>query len=105
MECQAICPLGSVLERGRLGQGGPRNQWSRTVRGKTVVVALSAEQFAWMRQAITHQREAWAIMEQMHRLSLEYPWKKLPSTTRRKRLRGQGTGQKSSGVPRSLGLA
>jgi len=76
--------LGSVLERGRPGQGGPRYQWSRTVRGKTVTVALSAEQFAWLSQAIAHQREAWAIMEQMHRLSLEYLWKKLPSTTRRK---------------------
>lgn len=78
--------LGSVVERNQPGQGGPRYQWSRRVEGKTVTVALSAEQFAWLSQAIANQREAWGIMEQMHRLSLDYLWKNLPSTTRRKRL-------------------
>src|SRR4030095_9230099 len=78
--------LGSVFERNQPGQGGPRYQWSRRVDSKTVTVALSAEQFGWLRQAIANQREAWRIMEQMHRLSLDYMWKKLPSTARRKRL-------------------
>jgi hypothetical protein len=78
--------LGSVVERDRPGQGGPRYQWSRRVDSKTVTVALSAEQFAWLRRAIGNQREAWRTMEQMHRLSLDYMWKNLPSTTRRKRL-------------------
>jgi hypothetical protein len=78
--------LGSVLERNQPGQGGPRYQWSRRVASKTVTVALSAEQFVWLRRAIGNQREAWRIMEQMHRLSLDYMWKNLPSTTRRKRL-------------------
>ena len=36
--------LGSVLERKLPGQGGPRYQWSRRVEGKTITVALSAEQ-------------------------------------------------------------
>jgi len=78
--------LGSVLERNQPGQGGPRYQWSRRVTSKTVTVALSAEQFAWLRRAIANQRQAWNIMEQMHRLSLDYMWRKLPSTARRKRL-------------------
>jgi hypothetical protein len=78
--------LGSVLERALPGQGGPRYQWSRRVRGKTITVALSPEQFAWLKSAIANQRQAEALLSQMHRLSLEYMWKKLPSTTRRKRL-------------------
>ena len=78
--------LGSVLERGLPGQGGPRYQWSRRVQGKTITVALSAEQFAWLKVAIANQRKIEALLGQMHRLSLNYMWKRLPSTTRRKRL-------------------
>ena len=78
--------LGSVLERNQPGQGGPRYQWSRRVDGKTVTVALSAEQFAWLKQAIANQRKVWSILEKMQRLALEYMWKNLPSTVRRKAL-------------------
>jgi phosphodiesterase/alkaline phosphatase D-like protein len=78
--------LGSVVERDQPGQGGPRYQWSRRVEGKTITVALSAEQFAWLKAAIANQRKTWEIMAQMHQLTLEYMWKHLPSTARRKRL-------------------
>jgi len=78
--------LGSVLERNKPGQGGPRYQWSRRVAGKTITVALSAEQFAWLKQAIASQRDVWEILERMHQLSLDYMWKNIPSTSRRKRL-------------------
>ena len=78
--------LGSVLERDRPGQGGPRYQWSRRVKGKTVTVALSLEQFVWLKRAIANQRKVAALLAQMHRMSLEYMWKTLPSTSRRKRL-------------------
>lgn len=78
--------LGSVLERNLPGQGGPRYQWSRRVEGKTITVALSAEQFAWLKAAITNQRKASDLLSQMQKLSLQYMWKKLPSTSRRKRL-------------------
>ncbi len=78
--------LGSVLERSLPGQGGPRYQWSRRVEGKTVTVALSAEQFAWLKTAITNQRKVESLLNQMHQITLDYMWKKLPSTTRRKRL-------------------
>lgn len=78
--------LGSVVERGEPGRGGPRYQWTRRVEGKTVTVALSAEQFAWIKDAIANQRKAWALLEDMHRLSLQQMWKHLPSAPRRKPL-------------------
>jgi hypothetical protein len=78
--------LGSLVERGEPGQGGPRYQWSRRVAGKTVTVALSKEQFDWLQKAIQNQREAWDILSEMHRMTHEYMWKNLPSTSRRKRL-------------------
>ena len=49
--------LGSLVERDQPGQGGPRYQWSRRVGPKTVTVALSAEQFDWLKQAISNQRD------------------------------------------------
>ena len=78
--------LGSVLERKLPGQGGPRYQWSRRVKGKTITVALSAEQFAWLKTAIQTQREVWDLLSKMHPLTLDYMWKHLPSAPRRKRL-------------------
>ena len=78
--------LGSVVERNKPGQGGPRYQWSRRVANKTVTVALSREQFEWLGQAIQTNRMAWGILEHMHQISLAHMWKTLPSTTRRKRL-------------------
>jgi len=78
--------LGSVLERRRPGQGGPRYQWSRRVGRKTVTVALSAEQFAWLQEAIANQRRVWDILLGMQQQTVAYMWKNLPSTTRRKRL-------------------
>ena len=78
--------LGSVLERTLPGRGGPRYQWSRRVKGKTITVALSPEQFAWLKQAIANQRKMESLLSQMHQLTLDYMWKHLPSTSRRKRL-------------------
>ena len=75
-----------MLERGLPGQGGPRYQWSRRVKGKTVTVALSAQQFAWLKAAISNQRELEEMLSQMQRMSLDYMWKNLPGTTHRKRL-------------------
>lgn len=78
--------LGSVLERNQPGQGGPRYQWSRRVKGKTVTVALSVEQFDWLKRALVNQRKVEAILRRLQRLSLQHMWRHLPSTTRRKRL-------------------
>jgi len=78
--------LGSVLERTRPGQGGPRHQWSRRVGRKTVTVALSAQQSAWLKEAIANQRRVWDILLEMQQQTVAWMWKNLPSTTRRKQL-------------------
>ena len=78
--------LGSLVDRNQPCHVGPRYQWARRVGAKTVTVALSAEQFAWLRTAIANQREAWDILLQMQQQSLQHMWANLPSTSRRKRL-------------------
>jgi hypothetical protein len=78
--------LGSLVERDKPGQGGPRYQWSRRVGPKTVTVALSAEQFNWLRQAIGNQREVWDILMQLQHLTAEHALQNLPGPPRRKRL-------------------
>ena len=55
-------------------------------RTQTVTVALSAQQFAWLKKAITNQRKVWDLLIEMQRLTLDYMWKTLPNPTRRKRL-------------------
>ena len=64
--------LGSLIERGEPGQGGPRYQWSRRAGGKTVTVALSAEQFEWMKVAVANQRRVWDLLQEMQRATMEY---------------------------------
>ena len=80
--------LGSLVERSKPGQGGPRYQWSRRVGPKTVTVALSAEQFSWLNQAIRNQREVWDrdILMQLHQLTAKHAPETLPGPPRRKRL-------------------
>jgi len=78
--------LGSLLERNQPGQGGPRYQWSRRVGRKTITVALSAQQFHWLKRAIRHQRQVWQLLSQMQRLTLQHLWKNLPGPPRRKSL-------------------
>ena len=77
--------LGSLLERSLPGQGGPRYQWSRRVGAKTVTVALSAEQFAWLKAAIANQRQVWDTLMQMQQLTAQYALQNLPNPPRRKR--------------------
>jgi hypothetical protein len=78
--------LGSLVERDKPGQGGPRYQWSRRVGPKTVTVALSAEQFGWLKQAISNQREVWDILLQLQHLTAQHALENLPGPPRRKRL-------------------
>jgi hypothetical protein len=76
---------GYVQDRGP-GAGGPCYQWTRKVKGKTVSVALSREQFEWLRQAISEWREVQSLLKQMQRLSREVLFETLPNPKRRKRL-------------------
>ena len=76
---------GYVQDRGP-GAGGPCYQWTRKVRGKTVSVALSREQYQWLRTAIANWREVQAILKEMQRLSREVLFATVPHPPRRKRL-------------------
>ncbi len=78
--------LGSLVERDKPGLGGPRYQWSRRVGPKTITVALSAEQFNWLKQAISNQREVWDILMQLQALTAQHALENLPGPPRRKRL-------------------
>ena len=76
---------GYVQDRGP-GAGGPHYQWTRKVRGKTVSVALSKDQFEWLRAAIANWREVQQTLKQMQRLSRKTLFEQLPHPPRRKRL-------------------
>jgi hypothetical protein len=76
---------GYVQDRGP-GAGGPCYQWTRKVKGKTVSVALSAEQFAALKQAIENWRQAQEILQRMQTLSREVIFGTFPNPSRRKRL-------------------
>ena len=76
---------GYVQDRGP-GAGGPCYQWTRKVRGKTLSVALSREQYEWLRQAIQNWRQVQATLKQMQRLSRQILFATVPHPSRRKRL-------------------
>ena len=76
---------GYVQNRGP-GAGGPCYQWTRKVKGKTLSVALSKEQFEWLQQAIAQWREAQALLREMQRLSRRVLFETVPHPPRRKRL-------------------
>ena len=76
---------GYVQDRGP-GAGGPCYQWTRKVRGKTVSVALSREQYEWLREAIAHWRQVQTTLRQMQRLSRQVLFASVRHPRRRKKL-------------------
>lgn len=76
---------GYVQDRGP-GAGGPCYQWTRKVRGKTISVALSREQYEWLREAIRNWRQIQDTLRQMQRLSRHVLFSTVPHPPRRKRL-------------------
>jgi virulence-associated protein VapD len=76
---------GSVFER-TPGQQGSRYVWTRKVQSKTVTVALSHEQYQWLRQAVNNQRKLEKIVNQMQTLSRQILFAIVPGVVRRKRL-------------------
>ena len=76
---------GYVQARGP-GAGGPCYQWTRKVKGKTVSVALSKEQFEWLQAAIAQWRELQGTLKAMQRLSRQVLFETVPHPPRRKRL-------------------
>lgn len=76
---------GYVQDRGP-GAGGPCYQWTRKVQGKTLSVALSKEQYAWLRSAIAQWRAVQAALKAMLQLSRRVLFETVPHPPRRKRL-------------------
>jgi cyclopropane fatty-acyl-phospholipid synthase-like methyltransferase len=76
---------GYVQDRGP-GAGGPCYQWTRKVRGKTISVALSREQYEWFKEAIANWRQVQETLKQMQRLSRQILFSTAPHPRRRKRL-------------------
>lgn len=77
---------GSVLDRSRLGPPRSGYQWTRKVARKTITVALSPEQFQWLKQAVENERKLWKTIQNMERISRQLLFETMPHTHRRKRL-------------------
>lgn len=65
------------------GAGGACYPWTRKVKGKTVCVALSKEQYEWLKQAIAHWRTLEKTLRQVQRLSPEELFDSVPGPQRR----------------------
>jgi hypothetical protein len=74
---------GYVQDRGP-GAGGPHYQWTRKVKGKTISLALSQEQYLWLKEAIENWRALQATLKEMQRLSREQLFETVPEPKRRK---------------------
>jgi hypothetical protein len=76
---------GSVQNRGPSSDGS-HYPWTRKLRGKTVTVALSKEQYEWLKQAIDNWREMQKTIKEMQRLSRRVLFTTVPHPARRKSL-------------------
>ena len=88
--CEQLAHLGWISEgyvqdRGP-GAGGACYPWTRKVKGKTVCVALSKQQYDWLKQAIENWRTVQKILRQMQRLSRQELFESVPGPNRRKKL-------------------
>lgn len=77
---------GSVQDRTHRQGGGAGYQWTRKVAGKTVTVALTAEQFACLKDAVGNYRTLRRQLQQMERLSRQIIFQMAPHAARHKRL-------------------
>jgi hypothetical protein len=77
---------GSVVDRARLRPPRSGYQWTRKVKGKTITVALSAEEFAAFDQAIQNERQLRKTLREMEQISRRVLFKNRPQNGKRKRL-------------------
>jgi hypothetical protein len=77
---------GSVLDRSTLRPPRSGYQWTRKEARKTITVALSPEQFQFLRQAIHNGRHLQKTIANMEKLSRQILFENLPDTHRRKSL-------------------
>lgn len=76
---------GYVQNRGP-GAGGPCYQWSRKEHKKTISVALSKEQYLWMKTAIKNWRQVQQTLKRMEQISRLVLFRTIPEPPRRKPL-------------------
>ena len=76
---------GSVFQR-RPDQQGSRYVWTRKLEAKTITVALSKEQYQWLRRAAANQRALERIVARMQKLSREIVFESVAGVRRRKSL-------------------
>ncbi len=76
---------GYVQDRGP-GAGGSCYPWTRKVQGKTVCVALSKEQYEWLKQAIANWRMVQHTLRRMEQLSRQEVFAAVRGPKRRKEL-------------------
>jgi hypothetical protein len=75
---------GSVYARAK-GKPGSRYQWSwKNARQKTESLALSEEQYVWLKQAVENHRKTQAIIRDLCKISKEIALKTMPGTVKRK---------------------
>jgi hypothetical protein len=84
--CLGYISQGSVQDRTARQGGGAGYQWTRKVAAKTVTVALTQEQFAKMKQAVTNYRRLRQLLKQMENLSRSIIFQSAPHPNRHKRL-------------------
>ena len=77
---------GSVQDRTARRGGGAGYQWTRKVAQKTITVALTAQQFTRMKEAVANQRKLRQHLRQMERISRRIIFETSPHQARRKRL-------------------
>jgi hypothetical protein len=78
---------GSVLDRSRLRHPRFGYQWTRKVKGKTVTVALTQQEFEALSQAIANQRKLNRTIRQMEQISRRILFGKRSPRDRRNPLR------------------
>src|SRR5438105_9071505 len=83
LACIGWISQGYVQDRGP-GAGGPCYQWTRKIKGKTVSVALSQEQYKWLKAAISNWRDLQNTLKEMQRLSRQELFETIPEPRRRK---------------------
>lgn len=92
LACIGLISRGSVLQRSALTSGRSGYQWTRKVAQKTVSVALSRDQFAALRQAISNQRKLRKTLQNMESISRQIIFASASDTRRRKRLSRKALG-------------
>ncbi len=77
---------GSVVDRSRLKNPRSGYQWTRKAAQKTITVALTAQQFRALQQAVQNRQTLAKTLGRMERLSRKIIFATLPDASRRKRL-------------------